>query len=460
MKIRIILTFFAVFISFIIIDSTIFRKANTQSYNKSIHKEKLTSFNLAPLSLGHPETVKKSLRITTPKVPVLEALPAKPPKAITQVFKGEKGDTLAEVLARAGVSSKDTHNLVVALKKNFDPRMFGLNQKIKVFFKPEASEKNATNASLGRFLGIHLEQNLETIIQVTKDEKGKFKADKVSRKLKTILSQAEGKISSSLYAAGKKAGLSNSILAELIRIYSWDIDFQRDIRRNDTFEVFFNKILNEDGDPTREGKILYASLTLSNRPHLMYLFKNAHGHEEYFDEEGKSAKKALMRTPIDGAKLSSGFGRRKHPILGFTRMHKGLDFSAQKGTPIFAAGSGKISFSGWKGAYGRFIKIRHTAMYSSAYAHMSKFASKIKRGYRVKQGDVIGYVGTSGRSTGPHLHYEIRKFGRQVNPLRIKMPSGKKLSGREKRLFKASIKKINQEYKKLRLEMPVFISKQ
>jgi murein DD-endopeptidase MepM/ murein hydrolase activator NlpD len=251
---------------------------------------------------------------------------------------------------------------------------------------------------------------------------------------------------------------------ELIRIYSWDIDFQRSIRSGDKFEVLFERIETNSGKLARYGNILYANLKLGKLSNPLYLFKKNNKIYNHFDEKGHSAKKALMRTPINGARLSSGYGTRRHPILGYNKMHRGVDFAAPIGTPILAAGSGTIVFRSRNGAYGNYIRIRHNSLYSTAYAHLSKFNRSLTKGSRVRQGQVIGYVGTTGRSTGAHLHYEILKRGRQTNPRRVKMPSGTRLGGADLHLFKKTkdrlktllqnVKVSNRVEKKLNFQIP------
>ncbi|MGY9016440.1 MAG: peptidoglycan DD-metalloendopeptidase family protein, partial [Rhodospirillales bacterium] len=243
-----------------------------------------------------------------------------------------------------------------------------------------------------------------------------------------------------------KAGLSASVLVDLIRVYSWDVDFQRGIHPGDGFEVMFEQLYEADSGTKVNGDIVYAALTLQGVRHPIYRHKAVKNGAEYFDEQGKSAKKALMRTPINGARLSSGFGRRKHPILGYTRMHRGLDFAAPRGTPIYAAGNGILEVAGRKGAYGNYIRIRHNGTYKTAYGHMKSLARGMRKGKRVRQGQVIGYVGTTGRSTGPHLHYEILQGGRQVNPRRLKMPSGRQLKSSELLRFKLIRKSIDRKF--------------
>ncbi|MEO8559983.1 MAG: M23 family metallopeptidase, partial [Rhodospirillales bacterium] len=226
------------------------------------------------------------------------------------------------------------------------------------------------------------------------------------------------------------------ILSDVIRAFSYDVDFQRDIQPGDTFEVVAERLYTSDGRVAREGRVLYAELVLRGKKLAFYRYKPDSGDEDYYGLDGQSIIKALLRTPIDGAKITSSFGMRGHPILGFTRMHAGVDFGAPAGTPIFAAGNGTIEFAGQKGGYGNFVMIRHSATFSTAYGHMTGFARGISSGVRVRQGEIIGYVGMTGLATGPHLHYEVRKNGAPINPVEFSMPVGPKLAGKELQKFR------------------------
>jgi len=299
------------------------------------------------------------------------------------------------------------------------------------------------------FAALVFQPNIYNTITVALNEQGGFEAGKQKTIVQRRLFRAEGKITSSLYLSAVKAGVSPSILMELIRLYSWDVDFQRSIRPGDGFEVMFEKLYTEDGEFARFGNVLYGKLVLSGTNLPLYRFTTKAGLTDFFGINGKSARKALMRTPIDGARLSSGFGRRRHPILGYTKMHRGLDFAAPRGTPIYAAGNGTVVYRARNGAYGNYIRIRHNSEYSTAYGHMSRFSRKVRRGRRVKQGQIIGYVGTTGRSTGPHLHYEVLNRGRQLNPFRLKLPSGKSLKGAELVRFNAERQRVQEKYTSL-----------
>jgi murein DD-endopeptidase MepM/ murein hydrolase activator NlpD len=254
-------------------------------------------------------------------------------------------------------------------------------------------------------------------------------------------------IQSSLFEAGLEAGASQKALAELIRIFSFDVDFQRDIRKNDRFQMYYELYYTEDGRLARTGDIIYASMTLSGSQYSLYRFEDADGEVDYYNEKGQGVRKALLRTPINGARLSSGFGMRRHPVLGYSKMHKGVDFAAPPGTPIYAAGDGIVEKAGPFSSYGNYVRIRHNSEFKTAYAHMQGFAKGIKAGTRVKQGQVIGYVGTTGRSTGPHLHYEMLRADAQVNPLQVRFPSGKTLEGKELALFKQEREQIDVAFR-------------
>jgi len=368
----------------------------------------------------------------------------------------KSGDTLAKILERAGANNKQANSIIKSLSGIFDPRSLKVNQKIFARFVPafpNADEAGGIGSDVFAGLVIPLDHRNRIEISLnnaSNDES--FIAKKVSFELMPENVRAEGIIDSSLYLAAANKGVTPPVINELIRIFSWDVDFQRDIWKNDSFEVMYQRFRDEDGNVVYNDGIKYAALTLQGKKKAIYLHQLKYGTTDYFDENGQSARKALMRTPINGARLSSTFGKRKHPVLGYTKMHKGADFAAPTGTPIYAAGNGTIEMSGRNGAYGNYVRIRHNSEYATAYAHMKSIKRGMGKGKRVTQGQVIGYVGTTGRSTGPHLHYEILRAGQQVNPLKVKMPSGKKLSGGELARFKISLAEITSEWAKLENE--------
>ncbi len=226
-------------------------------------------------------------------------------------------------------------------------------------------------------------------------------------------------------------------------MYGFQVDFQRDIWKNDSFQIIYEEFKNEEGKVVEVGEIIYANLNIQNNDLKLYKFEYEKNKIDYFDENGKSMRKTLMKTPINGARLSSPFGKRKHPILGFTRLHAGTDFAAPKGTPIMASGDGIVTRAKWCGGGGNCVKIKHNSTYQTVYAHMSKFGRGIKKGVRVKQGQIIGYVGSTGLSTGPHLHYEVIENGRKINSQKLKLPSGKILKGDLRKKFE--VKKIKTD---------------
>ena len=341
-----------------------------------------------------------------------------------------KGDTLMEMLVRARVPRAEAHEVVTALRKVYDPRDLMPGQAIELSFMPDRK-----NGGPGAFLGLKFEPSAERAVTVERAPDDRFKATEIKKKLSRKLVRAAGTIRTSLYVDALKAGVPAAVVVEMIRAYSFDVDFQRDIQRDDAFEVMYERLYDSDGRHARDGDVIYAALSLSGATLRLYRYEPRKGVAEYFNEKGESVRKALMRTPIDGARLSSRYGRRRHPILGYTRMHRGVDFAAPRGTPIMAAGNGVIVSRGRNGNYGRYIRIRHNSTYSTAYAHLRRYARGMKRGKRVRQGQIIAYVGSTGLSTGPHLHYEVLVNGRRINPLKLRLPTGRKLRGRALNAF-------------------------
>jgi len=260
----------------------------------------------------------------------------------------------------------------------------------------------------------------------------------------------KNKIKSSLYSAAIESGVEPNIIVEFARIFGFEVDFQRDMRKGDWFEILYEKFEDDNGVVQDTGKIIYASMFVNGAEINLYNFKDGSGDIGFYDIKGKSIVKSLMKTPINGARLSSSYGMRKHPILGYNKMHRGTDFAAPSGTPIMASGAGKITRARWCGGGGNCVKIKHNSTYETIYAHMKSFARGIKEGRRVKQGQIIGYVGSTGMSTGPHLHYEVIVNGKKVNSQRLKLPSGKILKGKVREEFELARIKIDLKLSKLR----------
>jgi murein DD-endopeptidase MepM/ murein hydrolase activator NlpD len=286
-------------------------------------------------------------------------------------------------------------------------------------------------------------------LKLLQDGKGNFDGKITQKPLFRKEYAAHISVDGSLYGSAARAGVKSSVVSEAIRLYSWGVDFERDLKKGDRLDIFFSQEETQNGEMSQNPVVEYASLTVKGKTRSIYRHERLNGQVAYFDEKGQSLRRTLMKTPIDGARVSSGFGMRRHPVLGYSKMHKGIDFSAPRGTPIYAAGDGVIEKAGRNGSYGNYVAIRHNKTFKTAYAHMNGFAKGIRSGTRVSQGQVIGYVGTTGRSTGPHLHYEILKNGQQINPNRVDLPIGEVLEARELRRFRNNVKNYNAKFKKL-----------
>ncbi len=346
------------------------------------------------------------------------------------------GDTLMGLLVKAGIDRREAHEAIAALRDVYRPRDLRIGQNIELSLAV-VNGAAQNDSQEPRLIAFGLQPSVERDVRVSRDDEAGFLALSIDRPLEQRRVGARGTIESSLSLAGQKAGLPMKVLAELIRMYSFDVDFQRDLRRGDSFEVLYDARFEEDGSLAVPDDILYAALTLSGKRIALYRFAPKGKNPDYYDTKGDSVRKTLMRTPIDGARLSSRFGMRKHPVLGYSKMHRGVDFAAPRGTPIYAAGDGVIESAGRNGGYGKYVRIRHNGTYKTAYAHMKSIRKGIRKGKRVSQGQVIGYVGSTGRSTGPHLHYEVLVNGRQISPRKVKLPSGEKLKGKHLKAFQA-----------------------
>ena len=356
------------------------------------------------------------------------------PKYVDVEHKISKGDTLDKILKRYEISQNEIKELKKVLKRKNNIDNLELNQLIK--FTIEKNKKI-------QIVNFEFPINRKKKISLTKNlESGDFIYNEVNTNLEKKIVYKDGIIKRSLYSAAISKKIKPNIIIDFARIYGFQIDFQRDIRKNDTFQILYEVYVDENSEVIETGNILFANINLSNQDNELYFF-NKKNYEGHYDIQGKSAIKALMKTPINGARLSSSFGMRKHPILGYNKMHKGTDFAAPKGTPVMASGDGQIIKAAWCGGGGNCVKIKHNQTYSTVYAHLSKFAAGIKKGTRVKQGRIIGYVGSTGLSTGPHLHYEVIENGKKINSQKLKLPSGKILKGKMRKLFEVDRIKID-----------------
>ena len=356
------------------------------------------------------------------------------PKYVDIEHKITKGDTLDKILKRYEISQNEIKELKKALKQKNNINNLELNQLIKFTIK--------RNKKI-QIVNFEFPVNRKKKISLTKNlESGDFIYNEVNTNLDKKIVYKDGIIKRSLYSAAVSKKIKPNIIIDFARIYGFQIDFQRDIRKNDTYQIVYEIFEDNEKKIFNTGNILFADLSLSNQSNAFYYFKDK-GEDGHYDINGKSVKKALMKTPINGARLSSPYGMRKHPIDGYNKMHKGTDFAAPMGTPIMASGDGVVIKASWCGGGGNCVKIRHNSSYTTVYAHMSKFAANIKKGKRVKQGQTIGYVGSTGKSTGPHLHYEVIHNGKKINSQTLKLPSGKVLKNKSRKLFEVRKLKID-----------------
>jgi len=340
----------------------------------------------------------------------------------------KSGDSIQKILQKFKVKNSEIQNVITQYKKYGNPGKLLANNKIDIIIEENLSKKNNSVAKFS------VPITNSTTIEITKNEEGKLVSKKIITKLYKRKVLAENSIQKNLYASAIDAKINPETIIEFARIFGFEIDFQRDIRKNDYFKIIYEKYFDENGEFIKSGTIQYAHMSVNNRNITLYKFGDDKNYG-YFDINGKSVEKALMKTPINGARLSSPFGIRKHPILGYNKMHKGTDFAAPAGTPIMASGSGTIVLAKWCGGGGNCIKIKHNSTYETVYAHMSSFRKGMRPGKKVRQGEIIGYVGSTGMSTGPHLHYEVIVNGKKVNSQTLKLPSGKVLKDNERKLF-------------------------
>ena len=342
-------------------------------------------------------------------------------------YEIKSGDTIQKILQKYKVKNNEIQKVINQYKKYGNPNQLLVKNKIDIIIKNNPKDKN----SIQKF---SVPVTKSTTIQITRSEENEIISTKIITKLykKKVLS--ENIISKNLYTSAVEAEMNPDTIIEFARIFGFEIDFQRDIRKNDYFRIIYEKYFDENGEFIKSGSILYAHMNVNGREISLYKF-GSDKEFGYFDLNGKSVEKALMKTPINGARLSSPFGKRKHPILGYNKLHTGTDFAAPTGTPIMASGSGTITRAKWCGGGGNCIKIKHNSTYETVSAHMKSFAKGMRPGKKVKQGQIIGYVGSTGMSTGPHLHYEVIVNGKKVNSQTLKLPSGKILKDNERTLF-------------------------
>jgi murein DD-endopeptidase MepM/ murein hydrolase activator NlpD len=350
------------------------------------------------------------------------------------IIKIKKNDVFSKIIDPFFQKNIIKNKIINKLSKEYNLRNLKIDQEIYIYQNSEKITKKII---------IPIDFSTDIVIEINETEITLYK-----KKTNITKSFESNKffIKSSLYEDGKMAGVPLEILSKAIKLYSFDVDFQRDIQKNDEFEILYEVFFNSIKGSVSNGNIKYIKLNLHGNNLEYFIFYDDNGHFDYFNKEGKNVRKALMKTPIDGARLSSSYGVRKHPILGYNKLHKGVDFAAPKGTPVYAAGNGVIDFVGRNGGYGNFIRIRHNSSYKTAYAHLNNYNKNIYKGARVNQGETIGYVGSTGKSTGPHLHYEVIYQNKQINPMKMKLPSGKILKDEELKKFNKEVRIIYSDF--------------
>ena len=351
-----------------------------------------------------------------------------------KTIKIKSGDSIQRILLKEGIPQSEINKIYSKIIKKYDLRKIQEGQAITIVFDSN-NKKNISRLSFAL-------DNLSTAHLYANQDDYDIKIIKKNLEKKNFL--AKGVITNSLYNSASKAGVDPEIIIEFARIFGFEIDFQRDIRENDEYKIFYERYEDDEGEVHNNGNVLFAYMKNDGKEISLYRYTDKNKVTGYYTSDGKSIERALMKTPINGARLSSTFGFRRHPILGYNKLHQGTDFAAPTGTPIMASGSGVVERASWFGAYGKFIMIRHNSTYKTAYAHLSGFAKGVRSGSRVQQGQVIGYVGSTGRSTGPHLHYEVLVNGKRVNSQKLNLPSGKNLVGAEKEDFENIKKSIDK----------------
>ena len=350
-------------------------------------------------------------------------------------LKARNGDSIQRILYDQKISPTEVNNVLNALRREYNVGPLRNDQKVYLIVK---KEKN------GNFVS-RLTVNIDNItsVHVFLNKDNVYETKRVTKILTKKNHFIETTIDRGIYRTAKQSGIENSIVAQFARLYGFEVDFQRDLKKNDKIKIFYERYLDDDGVSQRTGNIIYSEIINAEKNIILYRYEYPNGSIGYFTPEGKSIEKSLMRTPINGAKLSSRYGFRIHPIIGYNQMHQGTDFAAPIGTPVMASGAGTVEYAGWKGGYGKFISIRHSPVYQTNYAHLQDYAKGIRRGAKVQQGQVIGYLGSTGSSTGPHLHYEVVVNGKKENSQTLKLPSAAPLEGNNKNFFEIQKRNID-----------------
>jgi len=377
----------------------------------------------------------------SPVVPAKAAIsPAVKPEPVPRTVTVETGDALSGILLEEGVNQNEVLDIIDTVSKYYDPRHLQPGQEIAFTFDPEVP-----------FYLESMKFQIDPLrdLLVNRAEDQNFAASLTARRTMLREQAVSGTIEKSLFADGESAGVPASVLMDLIDVYSFDVDFQHDIHQGDRFAVMWQRKVDANGDPVQNGNLLEGRLELKNQTLVVYGFAGSNGHMDYYDRSGRSARKTLLKTPVHGAVITSHFGWRADPFSGYSDFHRGIDFGARRGTPILAAGDGTVISMSYDNVYGNHVFLRHINGYVTLYAHMEAYARGLRPGNRVAQGQVIGYVGSTGESTGPHVHYEVRVWGKPVNPATLRFPPGRTLSGPELNAFLMHVDRLNRDFETL-----------
>lgn len=415
------------------------------SVSKNERLDYLMIENSVASNLSNPETIYPESSVDNIKTLFSMISSFVKEKNVDQEITVKSGDTLISLLNDLGLNRQEANDIYYKLKKHYDPRDLRAGEKIKVqtVVDTQTQEIIALNS-------ITIQPKAGERLVITQAEDGDFTVNKEKDELIEEVNSATGSIEGTLSHSMQKQGVPSRVVNNFIQIFAYSVDFRRDVRRGDKFEIIYENKISPDGKVVQSGDIIYAGLILRKEKIGLYRYKDRHGNTEYYDEKGLAMKKTLYKMPLNYvARISSPFGKRYHPILKHYRIHWGVDYAAPMGTPILAGGDGVVQVAKYNGAYGNYVKIRHNSEFSTAYGHMKGFARGMKPGKRVKQGQVIGYVGSTGRSTGPHVHYEVVRNGRRVNPRTIKASAGENLAGAHLKKFKQMVAEVKSSYQNM-----------
>ena len=409
----------------------------------TIRPDPTLSYGTTDVSIAQPTprpSPEEAFGVSTATVSEMVARESTSRATFEKILTLQSGDTLASLLKRGGFSSREAANVIALMQQRINVRRLQIGMSFAIAYRTESQSGELTP------VGVHFKDKANFDHYLVFDDALSWFAFRTVRPVQRYLVYASGTIENNIYNAVEDQDVPNAALDEFIRVLGFSVDFQREVRSGDQFELLYEREIDQlTGEDLNTGTLHYAGLRLSGDTMSFFRFENSDGIVGWYDRDGQSAVRTLMRTPIAGAKLSSKYGMRRHPVTGYNAMHRGIDFAAPKGTPIIAAGSGVVQKAGWFGNYGRYVRIRHTGRYATAYAHMTRIADGVTAGARVRQGQIIGYVGSTGRSTGPHLHYEVLVNNKQVNPLTVKLPSGEGLESDELEDFATIVDSIEQE---------------